>query len=414
MFDLDKWQEILESLKRHKLRTMLTALSVWWGIFMLIILLGAGAGLENSAKRDFSDDAENTFFIYGGVTSKEHNGLKPGRYIQFVNEDRERIKDHVPTIKYTSGRFHLWGSFVIKYKRKALSFDVRSIHPEHKYIEGTEIIDGRFINDLDIQSTRKVCLIGDLVRDELIGEGVNPLGQYINIKGVDFMIVGLFTDAGSKYERRNIYLPVTTAQKVFSTRDNLHQILATSSSTTMEETQRVKAMIKEQLAASHEFSSDDDQAVYVYNNFEEYQDFQAFFSMLQGFLWFVGIGSILAGVIGVSNIMLIIVKDRTREIGIRKALGATPRSIILMIVWESVFLTGVSGYIGLLTGFGLIEGLSYLMEANDVDIEFFYNPSVSPAVIFSALFILIISGVLAGYFPAKKAASISAVEAMKN
>ncbi len=412
--DFDKWQEIIESLKRHKLRTFLTAVSVWWGIFMLIILLGAGSGLENSAKRDFEDDSMNTFFVYGGTTSKPHKGLKPGRRIYFTYEDWEMLEYDTEGLDYTSGRFYMWGDNLIKYKDKALSFDLRTVHPEHAAIEKTIIKEGRFINNEDINSFRKICVLGDLVIKELMPYESNPIGQYVNIKGVEFMVVGVFTDTGWEGERKKIYLPITTAQKVFSGGDRVHELLATSSSSDLEETLLMKQRLRESLAEKHNFDAEDMQAIYLWNNFEDFQDFQTFFGMLKGFLWFVGIGSILAGVIGVSNIMLIIVKDRTREIGIRKALGATPRSIISMIVTESVFLTGISGYIGVLSGFGIIELLAYMMNKFEVELEFFYQPQVSPTVILSALFILVVAGVVAGYFPAKKAATISAIEAMNN
>ena len=412
--DFDKWQEIFESLRRHKLRTTLTAISVWWGIFMLIILLGAGSGLENSAKRDFEDDSMNTFFIYGGVTSLPYKGLKPGRYIQFVNEDRETLDKKIEGIEYTSGRLWLWGDNLTKYEDKALSFDLRPVHPEHLHIEKTIIEQGRFLNDVDLRSFRKVCVIGDLVKEELMPDIADPVGKYVNIKGIDFMIVGVFTDKGWEGERKNIYLPISTVQKVFYGRDRISELLATSDSRSLEEVSLIKESIISSLATKHNFDKNDSQAIYMWNNFENFKDFQTFFGMLKGFLWFVGIGSILAGVIGVSNIMLIIVKDRTREIGIRKALGATPRSIISMIVTESVFLTGISGYVGVLSGFGVIELLGYAMEKFEVELEFFYKPQISPAVIFSALLILIIAGIVAGYFPAKKAATISAVEAMNN
>lgn len=411
--DFDKWQEIFESLRRHKLRTLLTAVSVWWGIFMLIILLGAGSGLENSAKRDFEDDSMNTFFLYGGMTSKPHKGLKPGRSIYFTNEDCQMLKDKAEGLEYTSGRFY-FSAGITKYKDKALSFDVRAVNPEHAKIEKTIIKKGRFINDKDLQSFRKVCVLGDLVIEELMPNVSNPIGKYVNVKGIEFVVVGVFTDEGWEGERRRIYFPITTAQKVFSSSNRVQELLATSSSRDLEGTLLTKKRLRASLAEKHNFDREDMQAIHIWNNFENFQDFQTFFGMLKGFLWFVGIGSILAGVIGVSNIMLIIVKDRTREIGIRKALGATPRSIISMIVTESVFLTGISGYIGVLSGFGIIELLAYMMNKFEVELEFFYQPQVSPTVILSALFILVVAGVVAGYFPAKKAATISAIEAMNN
>jgi putative ABC transport system permease protein len=412
IIDFDKWGEILESLKRHKLRTFLTALSVWWGIFMLIVLLGAGSGLENSAKRDFEDDTMNTFFIYGGSTTKPYKGLKPGRFIAFKNDDKDMLDNDIEGIDKVSGRYFLWGTYQIKYKEKALSFDVHSVHPEHQAMEKTLLVDGRYLNDQDLKETRKVCIIGDLARDELFGPEVNPVGLYVNIKEVDFLIVGVYTDKGWEGERKKFYLPITTAQKVFSGGDRIHQLIATSNSRDLEETQAIKQELIGSLARKHKFDETDSQAVYMWNNFENFSDFQTFFGMLKGFLWFVGIGSILAGVIGVSNIMLIVIKDRTREIGIRKALGATPKSIITMIVTESVFLTAVSGYIGILCGFGLIELLAYLMETFEVDAQFFYNPQVSPLIILIALIILVLAGVMAGYFPARRAAAIPAVEAM--
>lgn len=414
MIDFDKWQEIFTSMQRHKLRTFLTALSVWWGIFMLVLLLGMGKGLQNSVEHNFRDDAINSIWINSGRTSKPYKGLPPGRNIQFTNDDYNLIKSQVPEVEYITGRYYLRGEFNITHKNKSLSFDVRCVHPDHQVLENTEMISGRFLNDSDLKEYRKVCVIGKIVADDFFKNGTQPVGEYLKIKGTDYKIVGVFHDDGHENEMRKIYLPVSTAQRVESASSDLHQIMVTIGNASVKESLVIEDKIIKLLAERHKFAPDDDQAIYLRNGVESFQEFQLVFAFIKGFIWFVGIGSIIAGVIGVSNIMLIVVKDRTREIGIRKAMGATPFSIISMVMQEAVFLTSLAGYIGLISGIGLIYTLNYMIVENNLEVEFFRNPEVDFLTVLMALLFLIFCGALSGLIPAIQAVRINPVIAMKS
>ncbi len=413
MLDFDKWQEIFESLKKHKMRTLLTAFAVWWGIFMLVILLGAGNGLQNSFEKNFGDDAINSIWMYPDRTSEPYKGLPAGRWIRFNNSDFDVLKNRVEGVEYITGRYYLGGELVVEYEGKTLSYDVRSVHPDHLFIENTLMKNGRYINETDISERRKVCTIGKLVKESFFKENDNPVGQRLNIKGTEFTIVGVFEDKGGENEMRKIYIPITTAQRIFDTQDRIHQLIITVGDATLAESKKIEDNIRQEFSARHNFSPTDKQALYISNNIEEYQQFQSIFTGIKFFIWFVGIGSIIAGVVGVSNIMIIIVKDRTKEIGIRKAMGATPWSIVSMILQEAIFLTGVAGYLGLLSGFGVIYALQTFMEKNEIETEYFYNPEVDFASVLSALIFLVVCGTLAGLIPAIQAVRVNPVTAMR-
>lgn len=411
MIDIDKWQEIFSSLGRHKLRTFLTAFSVWWGIFMLVILLGAGAGLENSAKHDFENDALNTLWIWSQQTSEPYKGLPAGRFIQFKNDDFDAAKAH-KEVAHASVRNMLWGEFFISYKSKSLSFRVEAVQPGHLAIETPKLQEGRFINDKDIQEYRKVCTIGRPVKEGFFTDGENPLGQYLNIKGTEYQVVGVFEEERDS-EMQRIYVPSSTVQRIEGN-DFVQTIILELGDATIEESKALEEEIRKEMAAQHKFSPTDRSAIGFFNRSEAFQELASVMILIRTFIWFVGIGSIIAGVIGVSNIMLIIVKERTKEIGLRKALGATPRSIVSMIVQESVFLTSVAGYIGLASGLLVIFGINSFMTANEIEAEFFRDPSVDLPTVLIALFILILSGVVAGLIPALQAVKINPVTAMKS
>ncbi len=410
MIDIDKWHEIFSSLGRHKLRTFLTAFSVWWGIFMLVILLGAGNGLENSAKRDFQNDAMNVLWMWTQQTSEPYKGLPAGRFINFTNDDFDLISEH-PEIKHASMQNRLWGEFFISYKEKSLSYGVQGVYPGHQAIELPVMEEGRYINQADIEGFRKVCVIGLPVRQGFFKDEEQALGEYLNIKGVKYKIVGIFSEDRDR-EMQRIYVPASTVQRIEGT-DRVQTIVVEMGDTPLEETQKLEERIRQQMAAQHKFSPADRSAVGIFNRTEEFQDIKAVMLLIRTFIWFVGIGSIIAGVIGVSNIMLIIVKERTKEIGVRKALGATPNSIVSMIVQESVFLTGLAGYVGLASGLGVIYAINQFMVSNDIEAEFFYNPSVNLGTVLIALLILVLSGVVAGLIPALQAVKINPVTAMK-
>ncbi|MBX2878011.1 MAG: ABC transporter permease [Saprospiraceae bacterium] len=407
MIDWDKWQEIFSSIRRHKLRTILTALGVFWGIFMLVILLGAGQGLQNGVAYEFRDDAINSVWVRRGTTSMPYQGLPKGRRIVFNNDNYDYLSEF-ESVDALTGRYYLsGGNQMVRYGKKSLSFTTTGVHPGHKVIENSILVEGRFINERDIQEVRKVVVIGLPVQRELFAEQ-NPIGEMISIGGISYKIIGVYKDIGGEEEMRTLYIPISTAQKVYAGTENLHQLIFTVDGLSVEETNQLTEIIRKDLARQLQFDPADRRALYVFNQAESYQEFMNLFTAIRIFVWFVGLGSIIAGVIGVSNIMLIVVKDRTKEIGIRKALGATPYSIVSMILQEAVFITAIAGYLGLLSGVGVI----FLMR--EMEVEYFRNPTVNLGVAVAATVVLILAGALAGLMPALQAARINPVVAMKS
>ena len=406
MFDYDKWQEIFNSIRRHKVRTFLTALGVFWGIFMLVLLLGAGKGLQNGVEYEFQDDAMNSLWIRRGFTSVEHRGLPEGRRIQFTNEDYDLLHSSFSGVEHLTGRFYLSGDQLLSYEEKQLSFPTRGVHPGHQYLENTLMRRGRYINERDLYEFRKVAVIGEVARESIFGNA-NPIGKEVSIGGIPYTIVGEFYDKGSTDEMRIVYLPITTTQKVYAGTNEVHQLMVTTGDMPLSQMQELERDIRRMLSARHQFAMQDRKAVWITNLAEEYQQFQSLFAAIRAFVWFVGIGSIIAGVIGVSNIMLIIVKDRTREIGVRKAMGATPRDIIMMVLSEAVFITALAGYAGLAAGVGVLALMS------DLAVEYFRHPQINIWVGLAATLVLVVTGALAGLMPALQAARINPVEAMK-
>ncbi len=406
---LDHWLEIFDTLRRNKVRTALTALSVSWGIFMLIILLGAGQGLENQVQSNFKDDAVNSIWVRPGRAAKPHKGLRPGRKILFNNEDLAAVAS-VPGIEHISGRFYMHGvEYTVNYGTKNASFDVRSVHPGHQYLEKTIITKGRFLNELDIEQRRKVAVIGKPVTKFFFGDS-DPLGEFLTVRGIQYKIVGEFVDEGGEGELQKVYLPITTAQRAYNAHGDVHHILFTVGDADLQTSKRIEAEVRALLARRLHFAPDDQRALRVRNNLEEFYKIQQIFSLIRIFLWIVGIGTIAASVVGVSNIMLISVAERTVEIGVRKALGATPRSIVAMILNESVLVTTLAGYLGLVGGVGLLEIFNRTLPDND----YITNPQVDLNVALSALVILVVSGTLAGVIPAVRAARVSPVVALRS
>ncbi len=414
MFDFDKWQEIFNTISKNKLRTFLTAFSVSWGIFMLILLLGAGSGLLNGVKEMFKDDAINSIWIRSGQTSIPYQGMQPGRKIQFTNEDHDEFKRQIDGIEHLTARYFMWGNYTVRYEKKFSSFQIRGCHPGHQYLENTIMTSGRYINDLDINEKRKVAVIGQDVVKTLFTEGEDPIGKWIDIAGILYKVVGTYRDEGSEREQQVIILPISTTQMAYNGGNDVHMLMFTVGDATLDESFAMSEKAETILRNKHKFSPDDNRAIHMWNNLENFQRFKDLFGGINIFIWIVGLGTIVAGVVGVSNIMLIIVKDRTREIGIRKALGATPYSIISLIIQESVVITLLSGYFGLLFGVSFIELVSYLLKEYGADIPFFKNPEIELGTVLTATAILVIAGALAGYFPARKAANIQPIEALRD
>ena len=317
------------------------------------------------------------------------------------------LAEHFNGVDQVTGRFYLSGDRTITVGRKSLSYPVRAVHPGHRYLENTIMESGRFINETDIKEYRKIAVIGKVAQKDLFGEAP-PLGQKIKIGDIMYTVTGTYSDTGGDDEMRVIYIPISTAQKVYAGADEIHQLMFTTKDMELPAIQQLQEEVRGAFARRHQFDVEDRKALYIFGAAEEFQKFMNLFAAIRAFVWFVGLGSIIAGVIGVSNIMLIIVKDRTKEIGIRKALGATPRSIITMILQESILITAVAGYLGLLAGVGAIS----LMES--IAVEYFRNPRVDLGMGIIATLVLVVSGALAGLMPARKAAQINPIVAMRD
>jgi len=407
MFDLDKWQEIFDTIRKNKLRTFLTGFSVAWGIFMLIVLLGTGQGLGNGIKYQFRDDAINSIWVYSGTTSVPYHGLKPGRDIQFTNQDHDAVKSSIDGAEHITSRYYVRNPQVA-YGNEFGTYDVRAVHPAHLLVENTIITDGRFINELDIRNYRKTATLGVAVKTALFGDQP-AIGSDIEINGVAFKVVGIFEDVGGQNEMEKIYLPISTAQRTFGGDNRIAQFMVMTGDADMERSEAMAGGIRRQLAARHKFAIDDTRAVFVNNLNERFQRFVQLMGGIRLFVWIIGIGTILAGVVGVSNIMMIVVRERTKEIGIRKALGATPGSILGLILQESVFITSIAGYVGLVLG---VAALEFLFAG--IDADFFKNPEVDLRIALYATALLVGAGAIAGFFPARKAASIRPIEALRD
>lgn len=407
MFDIDKWQEIFAAISKNKLRTFLTGFSVAWGIFMLIILLGSGTGLENGVKDQFSGDAVNSMWVNAGKTSVAYDGLQPNREIRFTNDDRDVIKKEYADAQNVSARINLWEINELAYGNKSGSFNVRACEKGMVFAEKIKVVEGRFVNDKDVEEGRKVCSVGKTLVNELFGNE-NPMEKYLKINTIPYKIVGIFTDEGGEQDMRRAYIPLTTAQRTYTGNNQVHQLVFTMED--IGQSQDAEKSIRKLMAERHHFDPKDDKALFIWNNLVEYQRVMGVIIGIRIFVWIIGIGTLIAGIVGVSNIMMIAVKERTKEIGIRKALGATPWSIISLIVQESVFVTAAAGYIGLILGVLVLESAKKLIPNS----EFFKNPSVDLRVAIYANVLLIVAGLIAGLFPARKAASVKPIEALRD
>lgn len=406
---IDALLELWDVLSRNALRTFLTGMSVAWGVFMLVVLLGAGRGLENGANWEFRDDAQNSIWIGGGKTSIPFAGRSPGRPVLFKNRDVDDLQRKVTGIEHLSGRYWLWGEFSVSYGSQRSAFNILGVHPDHRFLEKTLMTRGRYLDADDLDEKRKVAVIGSKVREILFGAR-DPVGEYINIRGLAYKVVGEFEDVGGENELRKIYVPITTAQLVYNQPDIIHGLMFTVGEASVEQSQAMAEKARAVLAQNHGFSVDDRRALRIGNNLEQFTRLTGVFRWIRVFVWVVGVGTLLAGIVGISNIMLISVAERTREIGVRKALGATPGSIIRMVLGEALVLTGVSGYLGLLAGVGVVE----LVASKFPSAPFFREPSVSLSVALGATLLIMVAGAFAGFFPAYRAARVNPVVALRS
>jgi len=403
----DKLQEIFHNLGKNKLRTLLTGFSVSWGIFMLIILLGSGYGIEKGVRDAFSEDAVNSIWIRSGQTSRPHDGLKEGRRIKFRNDDYDDLQQSIKGREHIAGRYYLGRDTTVRFQSTAGTFSIVGVHPQYAAIEKLTVMQGRLLNVNDEDQQRKVAIIGPKTKRELFPDRT-AVGQYILIKNISFQIVGVFNDEGDEWNLDRIYIPISTMQNLFSRSNRVHNLAMTIDSNAWEQPKAVETAVRQRLAQRHRFHVDDSRAVFTYNTLVTFQKYMRLFANIRIFVWIIGIGSIVAGIVGVSNIMLITVKERKREIGIRKAIGASPASIIDLVVTEAIIITLVFGYLGLVAGVVVLELMAYLIKG----VAYFKDPEVNLVTAFGAVFLLVLSGALAGIFPARRAAQIRPVEAL--
>jgi putative ABC transport system permease protein len=413
MFSLERWQEIFETLNKNRLRTFLTALSVASGIFILVILLGVSTGIQKGVQSEFEQDATNRISVWTGVTTKEYKGLNPGRYIQLKNEDHDLIDSNYDEyLEFRTPIFSIWGG-AVSYKDQSGNYRVEGAYPDQQFIENETMVSGRFINQNDLMQSSKVAVIGHQMKKDLF-KNLDPIGEQIDIQGINFIVVGVYNDPGGNREENRIFVPLNTAQKVFNAQDRLRSLAYTiKMSDDFDQAVALSAALSQKidqdLRQKYSVAPDDRSAIRVNSTLEEAKKIYGLIDTIRAVFWFIGIGTIIAGIVGVSNIMLIVVKERTKEIGIRKALGALPWSIIGMILQEAIFITALAGFVGLFLGVGLLELVGPM-----VDSAFIKYPQVDFTTAMTTVFVLIAAGTLAGFIPAQRAAHIKPIEALRD
>jgi len=415
MFNLDNWQEIFATIKKNKLRTFLTCFGVYWGVFMLVVMMGSGNGLRNGVLSEFNGTATNSFFLWAQRTTKPYKGMQPGRDFNYTQEDF-RVLQNIPEFEVVAPQNQLgrYGGTVNAIRGlKSNGAGVNGVYPIINKIQSIRIKEGRWLNNNDIKDKRKVAVIGKRIRDVLFKQDENPIGEYVQIQSVYFRVIGCTepssSGGGAEEEAQTIYIPFTAFNQAFNYGDLVgwFSVKSKDGVPASEAEQKAIALLKER----HKIAPDDDRAIGHWNMEVQFKKMSGLFSGIEGLVWVVGIGTLFAGIIGVSNIMLIIVKERTREIGVKRALGATPILIVGQIILESVFLTAMAGYIGLVVSVGLLELISSSLPNDSTSM--FQHPGVDLNVALIALSILVGAGALAGLIPARKAIEISPVDSLR-
>ena len=408
MFNRDRWQEIFQTIQKNRLRTVLSGFTVALGIFIFIVLFGFGNGLKNSFKQFFLDDATNTLWIYPGQTSKPYRGFKSNRRIEFENSDLKDIKDNFNFfLEDITPRINR--SDRVRYKGESDNYSSRAVAPAHQFIEKTIMMKGRYINEDDVMNKTKNIVIGRLVAKDLFKDE-EPIGKYLEMGTSAFKVVGVFQDQSGDREERLIYMPYTTRQLIEKNNDKINSIIVSY----RPELGYASALIFEKqlrlfLKKKKDIDPRDNNGIRIRNIADQVKQNQQFASVLQIIVAFVGIGTLIAGIIGISNIMVFVVKERTKELGIRKALGATPKSVIGMVLQESIFITTLSGILGMICGIALLSNIGDRLEQ-----FFIIDPYIDNFTALIATVLLILFGAIAGYIPAKRAARIKPIVALRD
>ncbi|WP_300725127.1 ABC transporter permease [uncultured Bacteroides sp.] len=412
---IDLIQEIYGTIMRNKLRTALTGFAVAWGIFMLIVLLGAGNGLLNAFEGNSRNMKMNSMKIFPGYTSKPYNGLKEGRSISLNNADREQTIESFPEQITTAGAT-VSQSVYLNYGKENVNITLDGVYPNYPELDAVKVKQGRFINEMDMNQKRKVIILHEKTVKQLFGK-TDPLGKLINAQGTMYQVVGIYADQNSFSP--SAYVPFTTLQLIYNKGDSIDDItFITQNVETAEASEQLAKDYRAMMGGRKQFAADDDGAIWIWDRMSQFLQQKAGQSMLRIAIWVIGIFTLLSGIVGVSNIMLITVRERTNEFGIRKALGAKPSSILWLIISESVIITTFFGYIGMVAGIAVTEYMNIVAGKQTMDMgvfsmTFFENPTVDLSVAIEATVTLIIAGTLAGLFPARKAVRIRPIEALR-
>lgn len=408
MFDLDRWREIFQSINKNKLRSVMSGFTVAFAILLFTLLFGVVSGLKNTFEDAFVDNAANSMIVRVWKSTKPFKGLQSGRRIQLKNPDYEYLADKYES-KIDLMTARIFKNFSISYNNKQDNYSVTAVHPDHQFLEKTIIEEGRYINQLDINASSKVIVLGRLVKADLFGEKP-ALGKRVNVGGISYKVIGIFSDEGGDNEERIAYIPVTTAQKLYGNNDYLNQIrIGYNEDLNLDEAIAFGNLIERDMRSKLDIHPDDQSALSVRNMAEGRKGVDAFMIALFFIVIFIGSGTLIAGIIGISNIMIFVIKERTKEFGIRKALGAKPSSIVGMVVQESVLITTIAGYLGLTLGTYILSLIGNSLEKD----YFIKDPSVSQGLVIGATFVLIISGLIAALVPARKASKIKPVVALR-
>lgn len=407
MFDLDRWREIFQSINKNRLRSVMSGFTVAFAILLFTLLFGIASGLGNFFKEAFADDAKNLLFFRAGRTTKPYKGLQTGRKVQLKNTDYNYVtEEYTDNIQYKTAKINK--NLIIKYENEASNYGVKAVHPDYQFLEKIILYEGRFLNERDLKLKSKVIVIGRLIKKDLFGEKL-ALGKRVNVNGSSFLIVGIFSDENTDRESE-AYIPLTTNQMMYGSNDFIDQInLGYNPKLSTDAAIAFGKKVERDMRKKLNIHPDDQSALSVRNMAEANKFVGIIMLALYLIIAFIGSGTLIAGIIGISNIMIFVIKERTKEFGIRKALGAKPSSIVGMVVQESVLITTLSGYLGLSLGTYILSFIGNSLEEK----YFIKDPSVSPTIVIGATILLIISGLIAGYIPAKRAASIKPIEALR-
>jgi len=413
MFDLDRWQEIWFTITHNKSRSVLTAFGVFWGMFMLVVMVGAGVALQRGMSSQIEGFATNSCFVYANQTSEPYKGLKKGRNWNIENEDLPVLIKKIPEIQYLAPvLFGGRGSNNVTRNDKAGSYNVKGNYPSYNLIDESKMVYGRYLNDIDIKEERKVCVIGERVNQVLFPKDENPIGKSIQVNGIYFQVIGVARHTSSinigGNAEESVILPFSTMQQAFNLGKNIHFMAVTAQPGIKVKVieDKIHAILQER----HNISPTDKKAIGGFNIEDEFTMFLYLGIGIAALIWIVGLGTLFAGAIGVSNIMLVTVRERTKEIGIRRALGATPQNIIRQILTESIVLTLIAGITGLMFGVGLLSLVGMALKSGE---QFFKDPQISFTVAIASFFILLVIGTLAGFIPANRAMNIKPIEAIR-